>query len=212
MPVQIKICGLTTEETVAHARDLNVDFIGFAFYPGSVRAVTPERASELSAYAGPDVKKVGFFVDPSDTEVEAAIEILDLVQLHGTETPERVLAVRERFEKPVIKVLPVSEADDLAAARAYFRVADYLMFDARSPGGKGFGGLGEAFDWSLLKDFKSPLPWFLAGGLRPENVAEALDVTGARLLDVSSGVESTRGVKDKDLMTAFVEKARTAGS
>ncbi|TNE36785.1 MAG: phosphoribosylanthranilate isomerase [Alphaproteobacteria bacterium] len=212
MSVQIKICGLTTEETVAHAAALQVDFIGFALFPGSVRAVTPERAKELGRYAGTSAQKVGFFVDPGDGEIEAAIDALDLIQLHGAETPERVLAVREGFGKPVIKVLPVSEAGDLAAARAYFRVADYLMFDARSPGGKTFGGQGEPFDWSLLKGFKSPLPWFLAGGLRPENVAEALNVTGARLLDVSSGVESTRGVKDKDLMTAFVEKARAATS
>ncbi|CCG06929.1 phosphoribosylanthranilate isomerase [Pararhodospirillum photometricum] len=211
----IKICGLTEEDGVDAAVEAGVDMIGFVFFPPSPRAVTPERAAELlDAIPYPDEGgplRVGLFVDPDDETVNAVMNAvrLDLIQLHGQETPERVEALRLEFGIEVMKALPVGSAEDLAAAQAYAGVADRLLLDAKPPAGADRpGGNAQAFDWSLLEGWEAPLPWVLAGGLTPETVAEAIKQTKAPAVDVSSGVESAPGIKDPEHIRRFVAAVR----
>lgn len=169
------------------------------------------QAVQLSTHVGGATQRVGVFVDPSDAEIEAALTAIDLIQLHGEETQERILAIKERFDREIIKAVPIQTKEDLLSAQPFTRVADYLMFDAKGPSEVDhFGGHGAAFDWAILSGFKSHRPWLLAGGLTPENVSEAMRISGARIVDVSSGVERTRGNKDKELMSEFVTKVRAA--
>lgn len=210
MATQVKICGVTTEEAVDAAVEAGADFIGLVFYPPSPRAVTPERAAELVELIE-DVVKVGLFVDPDDAlldEVLAHVR-LDLLQFHGSESPERLEQVRLEYGIPVMKVISVSSAEDLAAAEPFFTAADRLLFDAKPPKGATLpGGNAVSFDWTILQGRSFPLPWMLAGGLTPDNVAEAVRVTGAPAVDVSSGVESAPGVKDVDKIAAFIAAAK----
>ncbi|MFD2234275.1 phosphoribosylanthranilate isomerase [Phaeospirillum tilakii] len=211
MPVEIKICGITEEETVEAALDAGADHLGLVFFAKSPRAVTPERAAELVSWLPQPISRVGLFVDPDDALLDAVLGAvrLDLLQLHGNESPERVEAIRQEYGLPVMKAIPVAEAADLAAAEAYLGVADRLLFDARPPKGAALpGGNAASFDWSLLAGKRWPLRWMLAGGLTPANVAEAIRVTGAAAVDVSSGVETAPGRKDPDLIRAFIAAAR----
>jgi phosphoribosylanthranilate isomerase len=207
MRVLTKICGLSTPETAAAAVAGGAGLVGFMFFAKSPRCVTPARAIEL-ARAVP-VKKVGVFVNADDAAIDAALPALDLLQLHGHETPERVAALRKRTGKPVIKVVPLAVAADVAAARRYESVADWLMFDAKpAPGATRPGGNGVPFDWTLLVGTKWAVPWLLSGGLTPENVAAAVEATGAEAVDVSSGVESAPGRKDPARIAAFLDAVR----
>ncbi len=212
-PVEIKICGITSEEAMEAAVEAGADYVGLVFFPPSPRCVTPERAAELVEFLPADLVKVGLFVDPDDSTLDRVLSQvrLDLVQVHGRETPERLEQVRLEYGLPVMKVIPVSEAADLAAANPFLAVADRLLFDAKPPKGATLpGGNAVSFDWTLLQGRKWGLPWMLAGGLTPDNVAEAVRITGARAVDVSSGVESAPGIKDPARIRAFIKAARGA--
>lgn len=215
MSLTIKICGLSTEETIAAAVEAGAGLVGFVFYPPSPRAVTPDRAAGLARGVPPSVSKVGLFVDPDDALLDRVLTLtgLDIIQLHGLEPPERVAQIRERFRRPVMKVIRVGTAADVAIADRYLEVADRLLFDARPPKRAGAlpGGNGEPFDWSLLAGRSWPLPWMLSGGLSIENVAEAVRATGAPAIDLSSGVETSPGIKDVGLIKAFIATAKQLG-
>jgi phosphoribosylanthranilate isomerase len=207
MRVLVKICGVSTPEAAAAAVEGGAGMVGLAFFAKSPRYVTPERAIEL-ARAVP-VRKVGFFVDADDAAIDAALPALDLLQLHGHETPERVADLRKRTGKPVIKAVPLAVAADVAAARRYEGAADWLLFDAKpAPGAPRPGGNGVPFDWTLLAGTTWTVPWLLSGGLTPENVAAAVQATGAEAVDVSSGVESAPGRKDLGRIAAFLDAVR----
>lgn len=207
----VKICGLSTEDTLAAALDAGAERVGFVFFPRSPRAVSPARAAALAALARGRAAIVALTVDADDTALAALVETVapDMLQLHGCESPERVAAVRRRFGLPVVKVLGISAAADLAPVPAHAAVADEIMFDAKPPKGAVLpGGNGVAFDWRLLATLDLPVPFMLSGGLGPHNVGEALRVTRAPAVDVSSGVETAPGVKSPDLIAAFIRAAR----
>jgi phosphoribosylanthranilate isomerase len=211
MSVQAKICGLSTAETVDAAVAAGANFVGFMTYPRSPRHVaSDELLAALGARVPKGVIRVGVFVDPDDQLLDQrlATGAIDLLQLHGSETAERLADIKARTGKPVMKVIKVSEAADLERGiAAYASVADRLMFDAAE--GILPGGNASPFDWTILSGRRVPLPWLLAGGLRPDNLAEAVKVTGAEVVDVSSGVESSRGVKSVELIRAFLDCARS---
>ncbi len=213
MPVIAKICGLKTVETVDAAVAHGAGLVGFNFYPRSPRAVEPAQAKLLGARVPASVLKVGLFVDDGDARIAEVLAscALDVLQLHGHETPERVTEIRHRFGKPVIKVMSVSAAEDLAPAASYEAVADYLMFDAKPPKsmvGALPGGNALSFDWTLIGGRRFARPWLLAGGLTPDNVAEAVRVTGAPMVDVSSGVEDRPGEKNVSKIKAFLDAVK----
>jgi phosphoribosylanthranilate isomerase len=209
-----KICGVSTPEAVRAALDGGAGWLGFVFFQKSPRNIAPDAAARLVPPArAKGVKVVALMVDPSDNEVDAVVASLspDLLQLHGKETPSRVREIAVRTGSGIIKALPVAEASDLAAASAYETLVEHLMFDAKPPkDAERPGGLGAAFDWTLLAGRRFQRPWFLAGGLDPWNVAEAVKLSGAPLVDVSSGVERGPGLKDPALITAFLDAVRRA--
>jgi phosphoribosylanthranilate isomerase len=212
MTTAIKICGLTTPDTLEAAITAGASHVGLNFYAPSPRFASLTVAAQLGEWAEGRVTKVGVYVDADDAllaETVAAAR-LDAIQLHGAETPERAAQVRHQFGLPVWKVLSVSSADDVAKAARYSEVADFLLFDAKTPKGTLPGGMGLKFDWSLLAAYRGPLPWGLAGGLTPDNVAEAVRLTGAPLVDTSSGVESAAGVKDVQRIQAFCRAVQGA--
>lgn len=207
---KIKICGLSTAATLEAAIAARADHAGLNFYPPSPRYVAPGVAATLAAQAEGRIRRVGVFVDPDDAllaEVLAAVR-LDALQFHGEESPGRLAQARARFGLPVWKALPISSHADLERATGFAGAADFVLLDAKTPKGTLPGGMGLSFDWSLLSNWKAPLPWGLAGGLSPANVAEAIAATGAPLVDCSSGVESAPGVKDPSLIAAFCEAVR----
>jgi phosphoribosylanthranilate isomerase len=208
MPVETKICGLSTPETVDAAVAGGARWVGFVTYPRSPRHIATEVLRTLAARVPKTVGRVGLFVDPDDQLLDerVAAGAFDLLQLHGSESPERIVDVKRRTGKPVMKVIKVAEAADVEhGIAAYAAVADRLMFDAVE--GILPGGNAKTFDWTILSGRTVPLPWVLAGGLTPDNLAEAVRVTGARAVDVSSGVESSRGVKSIELIRAFLKRA-----
>lgn len=212
--VRVKICGLTRAEDVAAAAEAGAAYLGFVFFPKSPRNVSVEQARALAIDAPIGVAKVGLLVDPDDALLDeiAAKVPLDIIQLHGRETPERVAEVRARMGLPVMKALGVATEADLEKVAAYGRVVDQLLIDAKAPEGAELpGGNGLAFDWRLVQGRRWPVPWMLAGGLTPESAGRAVSMTGARQLDVSSGVESAPGVKDAAKMRAFIAAAQGAG-
>jgi phosphoribosylanthranilate isomerase len=209
MAVDAKICGLSTPETVEAAVRFGARFVGFVSFPKSPRHISTETLRALGALVPASVTRVGLFVDPDDALLDdkLATGALDLLQLHGSETPERIAAIGQRTGKPVMKAIKVATPSDVERGiAAYAGVADRLMFDAAD--GTLPGGNARAFDWTFLSGRSVPLPWFLAGGLTPDNAAEAVRVTGAKAVDVSSGVESTRGVKSVDLIRAFLDRVK----
>ncbi|MGZ9810329.1 phosphoribosylanthranilate isomerase [Pseudoroseicyclus sp. H15] len=211
MTIRLKICGLREAEQIAAAASAGAAYFGFNFFPPSPRYVTAAEAAALAGAVPMGRMKVGLFVDPSDAELDAMLaEVpLDMVQLHGAETPERVAEVRRLTGLPVMKSVGVSGEGDLAELEAHGSVADQLLVDAKAPKGAVLpGGNGVPFDWRLIAGRRWPVPWMLAGGLNAGNVAEAIRLTGARQIDVSSGVESAPGFKDAAMMAAF---ARAAG-
>jgi phosphoribosylanthranilate isomerase len=216
MTIRAKICGLNDPAAVRAAVDGGAAFIGLVFYPPSPRAVTPDQAAELAALAPAGVGKVGLFVDADDDAIDAVLARapLDMLQLHGSESPERVAGLRVRTGLKVMKVIKVAGPADLEPAPNWYDVADWLMFDARPPKDMKNalpGGNALAFDWLLLKDSEFPLPWMLAGGLDADNVAEAVRLSGARYVDTSSGVEDKPGVKSPDKIRAFLKAVAAAG-
>jgi phosphoribosylanthranilate isomerase len=206
----VKICGLKTPEAVDAAVEGGAAYAGFVFFEKSPRFLTPDAARALRERLPATVKAVALLVDPTDETLAYTIEGMapDLIQLHGEETPARVTAIRARFGLPVIKAIPVASKADLGALSAYDAVADMLLFDAKpAPGASRPGGNAQAFDWSLLGGLRPLRPWLLAGGLSSANIAEAVRVTGAAAVDVSSGVERAPGKKDPALIRAFLAAA-----
>jgi len=210
MKVRAKICGLNDPDAVRAAVEAGAAFVGFVFYPPSPRALSPDRAAELAAIVPASVGKVGLFVDAGDDEIDAvtAQVTLDMLQLHGVETPERAAELRSRTGLRVMKAISVAAASDVERATLYYESADWLMFDAKPPKDMSDalpGGNALAFDWLLLKGWDFPLPWMLAGGLDAGNVKEAVRLSGAHFVDTSSGVESRPGVKDPERIRAFLK-------
>jgi phosphoribosylanthranilate isomerase len=213
MSLLVKICGLSTPETIEAALAAGADELGFVFFPKSPRHVDLEQAARFATQVGSRAGRVALSVDASDPVLAAIIEALrpELLQLHGHETPERVADIRARFAIPVMKAVGISGSQDLARATDFLPVADRLLFDAKPPRDALLpGGNGVSFDWTLLAGLDLPKPYMLSGGLDPGNVAAALAVTAAPGVDVSSGVERAPGVKDPALIHAFVAAARNA--
>lgn len=202
----VKICGINSPEALDAAADAGADYIGFVFFPPSPRAVTPAQAAALSAHRPGGPARVGLFVDPTDDDVADALAALplDVLQVHGA--PGRAAGLRARFGVPAWAVAGVGDAADLPTGAPG---VDGLLLDAKAPPGAVLpGGNARTFDWSMLRGWTAPAPWLLAGGLTPDNVTEAVRVSGALAVDVSSGVERSRGVKDIGLIQAFVRNAR----
>jgi phosphoribosylanthranilate isomerase len=212
MGVKTKICGISTPEAVTAALDGGAGWLGFMFFAKSPRNLAPDAAARLAQPVRGQAKIVAVLVDPDDGEVDRVAQLLkpDLIQLHGAETPARARAIGVRARAGVIKALPVSEASDLAAAAQYETVVEHLMFEGRpAPDADRPGGGGQAFDRTLLSGRRFQRPWFLAGGLDPWNLADAVQQSGAPLVDVSSGVERGPGLKDPALIRAFLDAARS---
>lgn len=208
--MRVKICGLRTRAEVAMAAESGAAYVGLVFFPRSPRYVTISDARWITETAPPGISKVALLVDADDAAIAAILaEVpIDILQLHGDESPERVAEVRARFELPVMKAVGIADESDLPALDAYSEVADQILVDARPPRDSDLpGGNGVPFDWRLMRARRWPVPWMLAGGLTAETVAEAVKVTGAQQVDVSSGVERAPGYKDLAMIEAFVRAA-----
>lgn len=206
--IRVKICGLRTGPTIQAAADAGAAYVGFVFFPKSPRFVTIEEAARLAIDVPLGVAKVALLVNPDDALLDqiTGSVALDMLQLHGSESTARVAEVKSRTGLPVMKAVGVGGPDDLAALDTYGQVADQLLVDTKPPKDAALpGGNGTAFDWSLIAGRRWPVPWMLAGGLTPYNVAEAVNITGARQLDLSSAVESAPGVKDPALIKTFMK-------
>jgi phosphoribosylanthranilate isomerase len=213
MSLTVKICGLSTVEALDVALDAGADMVGFVFFPPSPRNISFKAASGLESRVRGQAKKVALSVDADDTFLSYVVDALgpDILQLHGNESPLRVAEIKARFKLPVMKAIAVETKADLAAIARYAAVADNLLFDARAPReATRPGGLGKAFDWRLLENLHPGVPFMLSGGLNAGNVGEALRITRAPGVDVSSGVERAPGKKDPDKIRAFVRAARLA--
>jgi phosphoribosylanthranilate isomerase len=213
MTVLAKICGLSTPETVRAALDGGAAFVGFMFFAASPRDIRPENAARLAETARGKAKVVAVTVDPDDELVDRLARVLrpDLIQLHGRESPSRAAEIARRAGAGVIKTLPVAQASDLEAADDYDGLVEHLMFEGKPPkDATRPGGVRATFDWGLMAGRRFQRPWFLAGGLDPWNLAEALAASGAPMADVSSGVERGAGLKDAGLIAAFLDAARRA--
>jgi phosphoribosylanthranilate isomerase len=211
MSLLIKICGLSTPETLAAALAAGADMVGFVFFPPSPRHLSLAVARELGRQSGDRATKVALTVDADDPTLEAIVDALepDVLQLHGKETVSRLIAIKDKFGLEVMKAIAVETAADLASIAGYAGVADRILFDARPPkGATRPGGLGAAFDWHLLQGLDLQLPFMVSGGLTADNVAEAVRVTRAGGVDVSSGVERAPGSKDPSMIESFIRAAR----
>jgi phosphoribosylanthranilate isomerase len=215
MTTEVKICGLRTQGALDAALGAGADYVGFVFYARSPRNIAPSEARALANKARGHAKVVALFVDPDDALLAEVIEAVapDIIQLHGTESPARVADIAQRFGRPVMKAVTVAGAADVQAALAYAGKADCILFDAKAPmdaTGALPGGNGIPFDWQALAGLEGRIDYMLAGGLTPANVGEAIRSTGARAVDVSSGVESRPGEKDPELIRRFIHAAKTA--
>ncbi|WP_187429410.1 N-(5'-phosphoribosyl)anthranilate isomerase [Roseobacter fucihabitans] len=208
--ISVKICGLRSTRDVGVVAGTGAAYCGFVFFAKSPRNVSLELARNLALRAPVGLAKVALVVNADDGFLDALTQQvpLDMLQLHGSETPERVALIKARYGLPVMKAVGVADASDLPVLESYFKTADQILVDAKPPKDADLpGGNGLAFDWRLIAGRRWPIPWMLAGGLTPDNVAEAIKMTGAKQVDVSSGVESAPGVKDPALIEAFVSGA-----
>lgn len=207
---RVKICGLTSREAISAAIQAGAAYVGFVFFPKSPRNLSIEAARALALEVPEGVAKVALTVNAEDRlldEITSSVP-LDMLQLHGSESVERVTAVKTRYRLPLMKAIGIADAPDLAAINAYSGVADQILVDAKPPNDAELpGGNGLSFDWRLVAGHRWSVPWMLAGGLTPDNVGEAIRLTGAKQVDVSSGVESAPGVKDVTAIRAFIEAA-----
>lgn len=211
MSLLVKICGLSTRETLQTALDAGADMVGFVFFPPSPRHISLAAGRDLGRQVNGRALKVALTVDADDATLDNIMDALspDIFQLHGTESVARLRDIKQRFSRPVMKAVPVATAADLAVLPGYAASADRILFDARAPkDATRPGGLGAPFDWHLLENLDLKVPYMVSGGLHADNVTEALRVTRAGGVDVSSGVESTPGVKDPDMIEAFIRAAR----
>ncbi len=209
---KIKICGITEPTALNAAVQAGAHYIGFVFYPPSPRYIHPQQAAHLIRQLPSTVKAVGLFVDPTDEELTAAMGAapIDVIQLHGSETVDRVKTIKATTLMPLIKAFPVREKTDIQAARAYEGHVDWLLFDAKPEQSDLPGGMGHSFDWFLLEGETFIKPWMLSGGLSIDNVPSAITQLHPPAVDVSSGVEASRGVKDPDKITAFIHAVKNA--
>ncbi|MCV6595861.1 MAG: phosphoribosylanthranilate isomerase [Mangrovicoccus sp.] len=213
IPTQVKICGITERSAIAACHAADVNYLGFVFFPKSPRHLSYEAAAALAADVPQGMVKVALTVNADNAALDAltAAVPLDMLQLHGKESPARVAEIKARYGLPVMKAVGIADAADLPALDDYAQVADQILVDAKAPKDAALpGGNGLAFDWRLIAGRNWPVPWMLAGGLTPENVAEAVRLTGAPQVDVSSGVEVAPGRKDPDLIAGFAAAARDA--
>src|SRR3954467_5576297 len=211
MSLIVKICGLSTRETLDVALDCGADMVGFVFFPASPRHLGLEKARELGRQAKGRAVKVALSVDADDATLANIVDALqpDILQLHGRETVARVRDIKQKFSLPVMKVLAIETPADLAHLPGYAAVADHMLFDARAPKhATRPGGLGAPFDWHVLENLDLKIPFMVSGGLNAGNVAEALRITRAGAIDVSRGVKAPLGVKDPDMIRAFIRAAR----
>jgi phosphoribosylanthranilate isomerase len=212
MSVAAKICGLSTDTAVAAAVDGGASFLGFVFYPASPRAVTAGEAARLCTGVSRELARVGLFVDADDDLINGVLAVapIDFLQFHGTESAARIAEAKARFGRPVIKAVPIAAPEDVEASARFEDIADMLLFDAKPPRRANAlpGGNGLAFDWELIAGRSWRCPWMLSGGLTAELLAQAVRVSGATIVDVSSGVESRPGVKDPGKIRAFLAAAR----
>lgn len=212
MSVAAKICGLSTETAVAAAVDEGASFLGFVFYPSSPRAVTAAEAARLCAGVPPGLARVGLFVDADDDLISGVLAVapIDFLQFHGTESPARIAEAKAHFGRPIIKAVSIAGLEDVGASARFEDVADMLLFDAKPPRRPNAlpGGNGLAFDWELIAGRSWRRPWMLSGGLSAELLPQAVRISGATIVDVSSGVESRPGVKDPSKIRAFLAAAR----
>jgi phosphoribosylanthranilate isomerase len=215
MSIQVKICGITTAEAGDAAASAGADFVGMVFFPKSPRHVDFDKASTLSAQLRGGPRLVAVFVNADDSTIAEAVAAAqpDYLQLHGSETPARTKQIASRFGLPIIKALPVTSASDLDAVNAYEEVVEHFLFDSKAPpSSERPGGHGVPFDWSVLAEIDPSLSWFLSGGLNPDNVCQAIEVSGAKMVDVSSGVEASPGLKAPEKIAEFIRVARSAAS
>ncbi|MGH1397984.1 MAG: phosphoribosylanthranilate isomerase [Alphaproteobacteria bacterium] len=205
----VKICGLSTPETLQTAINAGARFIGLVFYPPSPRNVSFDTAYELARIVPTGVRTIGLFVDPSDEQLDHIVTgiQLDMIQLHGNETPERIAQIKSRHHQPIIKALRISTPADLNNVEEYEAVADWLLFDAKVKGQQ--GGTGKSFDWNILANRTFTKPWMLSGGLDAGNVQNALSLLNPDAVDISSGVESAKGIKDNTKIKEFIEAVRS---
>jgi phosphoribosylanthranilate isomerase len=211
MGTQVKICGLKTEVALEAALAGGADYVGLVFFPPSPRSIDPAAATALVAKARGRAKVAALLVDAEDALIDAVVKAVgpDALQLHGDESPDRAVDIRRRWDLPVIKAIKVATANDARQALNYRAMVDYILFDARPPeGATRPGGHGAAFDWTVLNGVKEHVPYILSGGLTPDNVADAIRATRARIVDVSSGVESSPGEKDLALIQRFLQAAK----
>ena len=214
MTIEVKICGLRDAATLAAALAAGADYVGFVVFPPSPRHIEPAAARELVAASRGRAMAVALVVDADDARLDQIMREMapDMLQLHGSEPPARVAEIRARYGRPVMKAIKVETADDAARALDYRLAADLILFDAKAPAGATLpGGNGIAFDWRALLAVRSQVPFMLSGGLTPQNVAAAIQLTGATRVDVSSGVESRPGEKDPARIAAFIKAAKAAG-
>jgi len=215
MSVQVKICGLSTADTLEAAIKGGADLVGFVFYEPSPRNLDLGTAVKLAKLVPDHIRKVALVVDADNAKLDGIVEAIspDFIQAHGSETPERVVEIKQRYGCPVIKAIKVSKAEDLDEIALYENIADLVLFDAKVPDSLEDalpGGNGLAFDWQLIANRKPQFDFILSGGLEADNVAEALHMTGAAIVDVSSGVETALGIKDKQLIADFLTTAKEA--
>ncbi|MGI9404155.1 MAG: phosphoribosylanthranilate isomerase [Hyphomicrobium sp.] len=215
MPADVKICGLKTESALEAALANGADYVGFVFHEASPRNIEPSTARKLVNKARGRAKIVALLVDPDDGRLDEVVAAAnpDMIQLHGQETPARVSEIAQRLGRPVMKAIKVNCAEDAQNALAYTGKADLILFDAKAPEGRPGtlpGGNGIAFDWQVLEGVRGKIDYMLAGGLTPLNVAKAIRMTGAKAVDVSSGVEAGPGEKDPELIRRFLHAAKTA--
>ncbi len=211
--VDVKICGLTDEAAVEAVLEAGAEFAGFVFFPPSPRHLASERAAALAAPLRGRATVVALAVDADDQTFDRLFDVFgpDMLQLHGSESPERVAALKSRYKVPVMKMIPVRHAEDIGAVQTYLAVADRILFDAKAPpGATRPGGLGLSFDWKLLASLDLPVPFMLSGGLDPQTVGAAIEIARPDAVDVSSGVERAPGVKDPSAIARFVEAVRRA--
>jgi phosphoribosylanthranilate isomerase len=210
--LSVKICGCNSREAIAAAVAGGADYVGLVFYPPSPRSLSPDAAAQLASQVPERTRKVGLFVDPDDSLIERVTRSvrLNLIQLHGSETPDRVAAIKRLTGLPAMKAVKIAAAADVDMAKPYAGAADMLLFDAKAPPQMANalpGGNAVSFDWTLLAGKSWQMPWMLSGGLHEGNVAEAVRVSGARAVDVSSGVETAPGIKDPDKIRTFLAAA-----
>ncbi|GJL85613.1 MAG: N-(5'-phosphoribosyl)anthranilate isomerase [Micavibrio sp.] len=208
---KVKICGLTQAETMQAAIEAGADYLGFVFYPASKRYIDPETCAKLIQDIPDTATTVGLFVDPDDELLESVLNRvkINMVQLHGDETPQRASEIKAKFALPIIKAIRIASQEDLASVKDYQGIIDAIMFDTKLSDSPLPGGTGQSFDWGLLENYDPTMTWFLAGGLTPENVSHALSILTPDVVDVSSGVENAPGQKDENKIRDFIKAVQS---